>query len=250
MRSMGRAIAVLLVALGLGLAGLFAWLGRGDARGSRTARVETSPALARAPAGSAELRGVAAPSDPRVALPSTLPRAPAESTALERPTVPAAPSRVDDGFTTRALYPDGSPEYEGGQTLDAQGRWVREGPWRAWHANGQLHELGAYHQGEETGYWKWWYENGVQMAEGNFVDGGRDGFWRYWHENGALMTECTYRGGKAHGLWHQYHPDGFKTAQGRFENGDLVGAWTVWNADGTLNLEGTGTYASGAKVGE
>jgi hypothetical protein len=253
---MGKALAVLGAGLALGLAALLLRLDRSATRGGTAQAANERPlATAAAPdeaaARSGDLREPAPMPTGPAALPARHALSPAVAAHAEaEPEAANAGRREEDDGMLRAWYSNGQLEYESGRTLAPNQVWLREGPWRAWHANGQLHEQGAYHLGEETGYWEWWYENGNRMAVGQFAAGEREGFWRYWHEDGALMTECSYRAGKAHGEWTQFHPNGFKSAQGRFADGELVGEWTVWREDGTLNLDGTGVYASGKKVGE
>jgi len=255
---MGKAIAVLLLGLGLALAAVLLAL-RADS--SRDVRGSTAGEPAHAAADAPEVRDVelvevrrdAVDDERRATLAiqaanEALDDRAKRAIAMREGHEPPLPRVEEIGTTARAYYANGQLEYECSRMPLDDGSWVLSGPWRSWYENGQAEELGAYRDSKEIGPWEWWYENGERMAVGQFVDGMRDGFWRYWHENGALMTECTYKDGKAHGLWSQYHPNGFKTAQGNFENGELKGEWLVWNEDGTLNLDGTGVYASGEKV--
>jgi antitoxin component YwqK of YwqJK toxin-antitoxin module len=59
-----------------------------------------------------------------------------------------------------------------------------------------------------------WYPGGQMALQGAKVDGEREGPWRGWHENGRRE-----------------------------------GPWSFWMEDGTLEVEFSGTYASGRRVG-
>ena len=155
---------------------------------------------------------------------------------------------LHDGEVLEAWYEDGTLEFRGYQVRDEAGRWVRHGPWEAWHANGTLHEVGAYEDDEEIGVWQWFHENGARMATGEMVDGKRIGSWTYWHDNGNVWMNATYADGVANGPWTNYHEDGSLAAQGAFAGGELDGPWTVWTEDGAVDPDGTGTYVAGEKV--
>ncbi|MEM7305589.1 MAG: toxin-antitoxin system YwqK family antitoxin [Planctomycetota bacterium] len=247
---MSKALALVLLALG-GAFALGALAARPSGRAAelagptpRTAKAHIEPPRSTEPAGLTEAsrRGDEPTARSAAPIADSAPEAPAPS--------PAPPPSLVDGEELRAHYDNGNPEFEGWQILDGEGRWQRHGAWLAWHENGQLHEDGSYADGEEAGLWRWYYDNGAKMAEGNFLAGERVGKWLYWHDNGHQMTECHYVDGKAHGLWTHFHENGARSAQGEFRSGSLHGSWTVWREDGTLNLEGTGTYERGDRVGD
>jgi antitoxin component YwqK of YwqJK toxin-antitoxin module len=155
---------------------------------------------------------------------------------------------VVDGPRIESNYPSGGPEFRGTQVRDANGAWIRDGAWTAWHENGQVLERGAYREGVEDGPWQWWYEDGRPMAEGSWIEGARNGPWTFWREDGHVMMQGHYTSGVGDGVWTLYDESGYKQAQGPFEQGVASGYWTVWNADGSLNTERTGLYEDGRKV--
>ena len=119
-------------------------------------------------------------------------------------------------------YGNGQLHFKVRQVRD-DGRWVREGPWEAWHENGVLHEEGAYVRGREQGEWRWWYDNEKPMARGRFVEGKRVGPWTFWHENGALMMEGQYEDGEGAGVWAHYDEAGNQVSVVEFVDGEVVG---------------------------
>jgi len=68
----------------------------------------------------------------------------------------------------------------------------KDGPWIAYHDNGQLWAKGTYKDGELNGPYVSYYENGQLEFQGDFKDGKMDGPWVYYYENGQLRSEGTY----------------------------------------------------------
>jgi hypothetical protein len=153
-----------------------------------------------------------------------------------------------EGPVVESWYEDGGPEFAGRQVLDAAGRWQLDGPWQAWHENGQPHERGAYANGAEDGPWEWWYDNGRPMAAGTWIEGRRVGRWSFWQERGALGATGHYVDGQGDGPWTLYHENGRPWISGALAAGVPDGLWQVWNEDGTLDLELTGTWSGGERV--
>ena len=140
-----------------------------------------------------------------------------------------------NGPVLEGWHSNGNRHFEGAQVQDQNGRWMREGPWTAWHENGTLHELGGYRDDLEHGRWQWWYESGVRMAEGNFEVGSREGDWYFWHESGAPMEMGGYLNGKRQGSWTIFYDNGRKLAEGNYSAGEYVGHWTLWHRNGELD---------------
>lgn len=139
------------------------------------------------------------------------------------------------GNFRRVFDADGQLESESYGYRDETDQWVRNGPWKLWHPNGQLEELGAYAEDAEDGPWEWWYANGERQASGLFDRGKREGDWRFWHENGERMLDAFYVNGVGAGTWTLYHENGVRATSGRFENGQPHGTWTVWKEDGSID---------------
>jgi len=171
-------------------------------------------------------------------------------TSLRSPDdVPDKMRLVTDGPVASASYNTGAALYEGAQ-VQVGDEWVRDGGWRAWHADGQPWEEGAYRGGEEDGPWRWWYDNGSPQALGTFADGKHVGGWTYYHENGYVMAEGVYEDDRPVGAWRTYHDSGALHSEGRFVDGKREGRWNVYDSRGVLDVEASGLYRSGERVGD
>jgi len=82
-------------------------------------------------------------------------------------------------------HEDGSLRFRYSRYLSPDGkRWIRHGPFLAFHPNAQLASEGGYEDGLENGHWKDYHENGRPAAEGRFKAGKKDGVWQYWDAEG------------------------------------------------------------------
>lgn len=73
---------------------------------------------------------------------------------------------------------------------------MRNGPWFAYHKNGNLCTEGYYIDGKEEGPYKVYHENGYLFYGGEFKQGKRVGEWKYYDANGYLVSKETYVDGK------------------------------------------------------
>jgi antitoxin component YwqK of YwqJK toxin-antitoxin module len=94
-----------------------------------------------------------------------------------------------------------------------EGSDLRHGLARAWYANGQPEQEGAYQYGKKTGTFTFWHENGQVAATGEYRDDQPVGLWVWWHENGQ------------------------KSAIGRYQRGLLTGEWRWWDEAGKLTKQ-------------
>jgi len=51
------------------------------------------------------------------------------------------------------------------------------------------------------------------------------------------------------GVWTYWHPNGAKRAQGAYADSKLAGEWRFWKPDGSADLERSGVYRAGDRVG-
>jgi antitoxin component YwqK of YwqJK toxin-antitoxin module len=65
------------------------------------------------------------------------------------------------------------------------GECIPHGPWRHWHANGQLAASGRYEWGQPEGDFVWRHANGQKAATGAFAAGAPSGAWRWWSADGV-----------------------------------------------------------------
>ncbi len=78
-------------------------------------------------------------------------------------------------------------------------RWSdgkKDGAWRAWYADGELHWKEHWVNGKQHGLDRGWYENGQLHWEEHWVDGKRHGLSRTWDYNGQLRWERHWADGK------------------------------------------------------
>lgn len=81
-------------------------------------------------------------------------------------------------------YPEGGVEIEANYEDG-----VKNGPWKKYHANGQVFEEGAYVGGEKDGPWVSYYPDGQKLEEGEWENGDPIGIHRAWLTDGTLIVE-------------------------------------------------------------
>ncbi len=171
--------------------------------------------------------------------------------AAAKPTV-ASPADVNLGSTpTAAPEPDpGSSIEDREQTepdgaLTAQwmvkvypdGREVRHGPSRTFHANGQPYLVGEYVDGARNGLWLTWYPSGKQRGRGTLDKEARLGTWTMWYENGNKRSETVYQKGEKNGPWSSWDEQGQLTESGNYLNDMKHGVWVTYGEQGNVETK-------------
>ena len=83
-------------------------------------------------------------------------------------------------------YPSGQIKWRYSRYLASDGsKWIRHGPFHAYHENGTLASEGTYEHGAEHGEWRDYHHNGQLAAKGNYEHGNEIGNWQYWNEDGT-----------------------------------------------------------------
>ena len=83
-----------------------------------------------------------------------------------------------------------------------------DGPWVAYHENGQLWYKGNFKSGKKVGSWIRYWDNGKMENQGDFKNGKKEGFWvENWVE-GQLRIKGDYKNGKKEGYWVGYDWNG------------------------------------------
>lgn len=93
---------------------------------------------------------------------------------------------------------------------------------------------------------------GAALSFGAFRSGGGADEIRSqttYFANGQIDTECALRENQRDGICRRFYSDGSKMAEGSYSAGRMEGEWTYWRRDGELDVERSGTYAGGVKVG-
>jgi antitoxin component YwqK of YwqJK toxin-antitoxin module len=70
-----------------------------------------------------------------------------------------------------------------------------------------------------------------------------------YHPNGRIQASTHYADGVREGLCTQWYASGQKECEGHYVAGYREGAWTFWNEDGTSDVERSGIYREGKRVG-
>ena len=179
--------------------------------------------------------------------------------------------RFDDG------QPDGewktwfeSGQLESLQTFDGG---VRDGPVQCWYEDGRPRLDGSYLQGQQDGAWTSWYPNGAIERQREFLAGQPHGRWFWYYESGQLRRSANYVLGRLQGetllqapdgmrlrkgvieadgteRWTQWSPRGVKLREVVLREGSLDGPCSFWTEDGELDLERTGIYCHGKRLGD
>lgn len=83
-------------------------------------------------------------------------------------------------------YENGSIHFQYSRYLSEAGdRWIRHGPFFAYHENGVIASKGSYRDGVEDGQWEDFHSNGQLAAKGNYENGQKAGEWHYWKADGS-----------------------------------------------------------------
>ena len=69
----------------------------------------------------------------------------------------------------------------------------KDGIWKTYYKNGQLHHTGNFVLGEPDGRHLLYYPDGTLKEEQYYVVGRRDKNWKKYYENGGLFLTITYR---------------------------------------------------------
>lgn len=183
-----------------------------------------------------------------------------DSTALERPAVPAVtpgiarvqePADAGPGALVRVreFHPNGGLFTERSERLGEQGASTRVGPMKIWFENGQLRCEGAYDdEGKLGGHWRYFDERGVLLREGDFASGLREGDWVEYHANGRKRYEGLLHRGQNEGPWKYWHENGQLMAEGSYLNNAREGAWRFFDEEGAPDARFTGFYEKNQRV--
>lgn len=122
------------------------------------------------------------------------------------------------------------------------GSFLKDGYYKAWHDNGQIHRSGHYVKNKEDGHWITYFRDGKIHSEGDYQNGNKEGHWVTYTEKGELESDGDYVNGKMDGNWKLRMLSG-KTKEYQYKNGILsviLGKWIdkrgstwIFNEDGT-----------------
>lgn len=139
---------------------------------------------------------------------------------------------------------NGSTYREG--NYDSLGK--KEGLWKEYYDNRNLHFEFSYKRGELNGISKLYYESGVLSKQVNYKDGKEQGDYMVYFENGQLLEKGSYRDGKKNGVIFTYDSTGVLKYERTFEVGDKNGITKTYYPNG--QLEQTGNYINNREDGQ
>jgi antitoxin component YwqK of YwqJK toxin-antitoxin module len=70
-----------------------------------------------------------------------------------------------------------------------------------------------------------------------------------WYPNGQVQAKAALEAGVRCGPATEWYANGQERCSGAYDRGLREGAWVFYAEDGALDLERTGTYSAGARVG-
>ncbi|MFQ5503112.1 MAG: toxin-antitoxin system YwqK family antitoxin [Phycisphaerae bacterium] len=124
--------------------------------------------------------------------------------------------------TEVAVFASGKPKSEVRLKRADDGRTVRDGWYRSWHENGQVHEEGLYVNGKMHGTWTIWDEHGRKRGQQQYHEGRRHGRWFAWHADGRLARRWQYREGIMEGVWLTWNEAGTLIEELHYKDGILI----------------------------
>ena len=102
--------------------------------------------------------------------------------------------------------------------------------------------------GKAEGPYVAFHDNGQLSSKGSYLNGERDGEWITYHTSGQLMIKETLQNGERHGIWEYYFINGQLREKGTYKNGKMDGDWIGFSVNGNINEEYTGNFKDGVKV--
>ena len=101
---------------------------------------------------------------------------------------------------------------------------VKDGEYKCWHENLQLHLQTSYIDGKCNGEHKIWHENGQLYVQTTYLNDKEHGEFKMWFENGKICKDCNYVYGKLNGEYKYW-----------FNNGQIFERYTY--VDGKIHVE-------------
>ena len=96
------------------------------------------------------------------------------------------------------LYESGAIKFRYARRMSEDGtRWIRHGPFVAYHEDGGIASEGQYVDGAEEGLWRDYHENGTLAAEGEYRSAKEHGEWQFWNADGTVEKKINYADGVA-----------------------------------------------------
>ena len=136
---------------------------------------------------------------------------------------------------------------------------LRNGTWKSYHPNGNLHSSGKYINGQQNGSWVFYFVDETISLLSNFTKGKKDGDFQTFFDNGQISFQCRFENDEVFGFYKSFHKrtgkvkevgykfknsdfnhcmmfdeDGILTEYGPYFIGDKIGNWTKLHSDGSI----------------
>ena len=136
---------------------------------------------------------------------------------------------------------------------------LRNGTWKSYHPNGNLHSSGKYINGQQNGLWVFYFVDETISLLSNFTKGKKDGDFQTFFDNGQISFQCRFENDEVFGFYKSFHKrtgkvkevgykfknsdfnhcmmfdeDGILTEYGPYFIGDKIGNWTKLHSDGSI----------------
>jgi len=128
---------------------------------------------------------------------------------------------------------------------------AKEGKWRYYFMDGDLHKEGTFKKDKEEGEWIEYFENGLVFQKKNFKEGYEDGIRETYNELGELLEKKIYKVGVFYEktLRTEYNEKGIKISEHQLNSKkEFNGKYTGWYPNGVVRS--TGFYTNGKESGE
>lgn len=122
----------------------------------------------------------------------------------------------------------------------------RQGPWKEFYENGELHGEGAFVNNKKVGKWSYYYRDGQKEQTGSYNNAGNpEGTWKWYYESGNLKREEQMKNGLSDGSMQELTDSGKVIIKGQYIDGEEDGEWFYEVNDDKV----TGSYVNGKKEG-
>lgn len=156
---------------------------------------------------------------------------------IENPETPSF-SQKDSDELREEKYRNGQNKAHGYMRRDADDNYMRVGPWKHWHRNGNVKESGTYVKGKKFGRWQSWHSNGQKESDRHFQDDVEHGTFSVWKKKGQLRESGAHHTGLKHGEWKRwYKSNAQQEYEQSFNKGAKTGRWITWRKSGQKKEE-------------
>ena len=78
------------------------------------------------------------------------------------------------------------------QNIGSYSNNIKNGYWKFYHPNGNLHKQGAYTNGTKNGYWYTYNSDEELIEKGHYINNYKEGWWCFY-KDGVETSKCQYK---------------------------------------------------------